>query len=51
MKNNHDLLDTPIEKVFPVLTYIGVGKDKAAKTGEGNQEALISDNEKAHDHS
>ena len=50
VKNNHDLLDTPIYKVFPILKIVGLGKDKEDAVEEGNKQALIADDEKGHDH-
>jgi hypothetical protein len=43
--NNHVLLGTPLEKIFPVLKIIGVGKGEAEKAG-----ALLEGQENGNDH-
>lgn len=40
--NNHDLLDTPLEKIFPVLKIFGVGKNK----GEAEKEGALLEGQK-----
>ena len=45
--NNHDLLDTPLEKIFPVLKIIGVGKNKGEVEKAG---ALLEGQKNGDDH-
>ena len=48
--NNHDLLGTPLEKIFPVLKIIGVGKNKGeAEKAGALLEGQVNGNDHHHD--